>query len=429
MLVNAIAFYARPVRSLAPAALVNTNAFGASHLRQDLLLIPTIVENAQSFGASEVRVSRRYLQSSLVTNAQSFGDNQVRLANRTYLASIVFSNATGFGAHKFKKRLTATSYTNASTFGTQTVRTPEKKFSYSNALGTGDRRGTITVTTSGGSSSGTVANLVDGTTSGNPFFSGAVTFKFDLGSAKVIKQARWKQTNSTAHGLYKWQGSTDDASYADIGSAFTLGGESVNHHDELLGNDSAYRYYKLTPTTGSMSASPDIQEVEFFIEGTTQDEPATSYHAPISNGNRMSLINVSTTASLGGGTIDNFVDGVQDANNSTDAFWFVNGQSGKSITFDFSPSGKKQVIDAFNWHQQFSGDQGTWKAQGSDNGSSWTDIATGIHITGGGEYAWTNSTPYAQYRLVQTSGTTNDGPWITEIEFRAAPGVYSTDHI
>ena len=305
----------------------------------------------------------------------------------------------------------------------------EKHFSYSNALGTGDRRGSITVITSGGSSSGTVANLVDGTTSGNPFFSGPVTFKFDLGSSKVIKQARWKQTNSTDHGSYKWQGSNDDSSYADIGSAFTLGGEPVTYHDQLIGNDTAYGWYRLTPTTGSMSASPDIQEVEFFIEGVAQDEPATTYRATVSNGDRRSLINVSTTASLGAGSISNFVDGVQDTNNSSVAFWFVNGQSGKSITFDFSPSGKKQVVDAFIWRQQYGADHGTWKVQGSDDGSSWADLATGINITGTGEYAWTNSTPYARYRLQQTSGTTNDGPWITEIEFRAAPGVYSSDTI
>lgn len=429
MLVNTIAFYARPVRPLAPAALVNVNAFGAPILRHDLLLSPAALINTQSFGATQVRISRRYLLPTVLLNPQSFGDNQVGLANRIYVAPTAVTNVSVFGVHKFKKRLTAATYANTNAFGAQTIHAAEKKFGYSNLLGSGDRRGTITATTSGGSSSGTVANLVDGTTSGNPFFSGAVTFKFDLGSAKVIKQARWKQSNATGHGLYKWQGSTDDVSYSDIGSAFTLGGETVNYHDQLLGNDTAYRYYRLAPTTGSMSASPDIQEVEFFIEGTTQDEPATSYHAPISSGNRTALINVSTTAPLGGGTIDNFVDGVQDANNSSDAFWFVNGQSGKSITFDFTPSSKKQVIDAFNWHQQFSGDQGTWKVQGSDGGSSWTDIASGIHITAGGEYTWTNSTPYAQYRLLQTSGVTNDGPWITEIEFRAAPGIYSADQI
>jgi hypothetical protein len=73
------------------------------------------------------------------------------------------------------KRGSNQSPTNAptmSTFGAHSIASAAKKYSYSNTLGIGNRTGTITVTTSGGSSSGTVANLVDGTTSSNPFFSG-----------------------------------------------------------------------------------------------------------------------------------------------------------------------------------------------------------------------------------------------------------------
>jgi hypothetical protein len=208
----------------------------------------------------------------------------VQLRSRTYLSPNTVGNTSSFGSHRFRKRLLATIFSNVNMFGAHSIASAAKKYSYSNTLGTGDRRSTITVTTSGGSSSGTVANLVDGTTSGNPFFSGGVTFTFDLGSAKVIKQVRWKQTNSTAHGLYKWQGSNDDSSYTDIGGAFTLGGATVNIHQTLINNETAYRYYKLTPTTGSMSASPDIQEVEFFIEGSTSDQPDTCYLYPCGGG-------------------------------------------------------------------------------------------------------------------------------------------------
>src|SRR5689334_23054911 len=101
MLVNTIAFYARPVHPLTPAALVNANAFGAPVIRHDLLLFPSAVDNGQSFGAVEVRVSRRYLQVAALVNAPSFGDNQVQLANRIYLAPTAYSNVSAFGAHKF----------------------------------------------------------------------------------------------------------------------------------------------------------------------------------------------------------------------------------------------------------------------------------------------------------------------------------------
>ena len=81
---------------------------------------------------------------------------------------------------------------------------------------------------------------------------GAITFKFDLGSAKIIRQARWRQDTSTTHtGLFQWQGSNDDASYTSIGGTFNLGGAPITHHDALLGNNAAYRYYRLIPTAGA----------------------------------------------------------------------------------------------------------------------------------------------------------------------------------
>ena len=104
---------------------------------------------------------------------------------------------------------------------------------------------------------------------------GAIAFKFDLGSAKVIRQARWRQDASTTHnGLFQWQGSNDDVTYADIGSTFILGGAPVTHHDSLLGNSTAYRWYRLQPTANaSVSGTPYLREVEFYIEGEL-DGPA-----------------------------------------------------------------------------------------------------------------------------------------------------------
>ena len=47
---------------------------------------------------------------------------------------------------------------------------------------------------------------------------------------KVIKQARWNQSNGSTHGTFKWQGSNDGTSYSDIGGTFTLGGATVQVH-------------------------------------------------------------------------------------------------------------------------------------------------------------------------------------------------------
>ena len=99
--------------------------------------------------------------------------------------------------------------------------------------GSGDRTGNITVTLGGVTAGGgSASQLVNGSTA-NEFWwnsGSAATLKFDLGTAKVIKQARWKQSNSSTHGTFKWQGSNDDTTYTDIGGTFTLGGATVQIH-------------------------------------------------------------------------------------------------------------------------------------------------------------------------------------------------------
>jgi hypothetical protein len=446
MLVNTIAFYPRPLRTLAPSTLVNDSEFGSPLVHQTIFLSPLTIVNEQSFGAQDLAVTRRYLWPGVVENAQGFGVNQVQLRGRTYLSPTTVTNTSTLGSHRFKKMLLATAVSNTSTFGAHSIASAAKKYSYSNTLGTGNRTGTITVTTSGGSSSGTVANLVDGTTASNPFFSGGVTFKFDLGSARVIKQVRWKQTSSTAHGLYKWQGSNDDSSYADIGGAFTLGGATVNIHQTLINNETAYRYYKLTPTTGSMSASPDIQEVEFFIEGSTSDQPDTCYLYPCGGGvnaggqspgtggngvSRASLIAITASFTPPDGTLAKLVDGLA-GNNSSQSTDFTNGLTNATITFDFQPSGKKHVVTGITWEQNNSTGQGNYDWEASQDNTSWTTLKSNFSLVNGSSFnetTWTSTTAYRYHRLKQVGGSTSSSPWVHEIYFKCAPGAYAADAI
>ena len=188
-------------------------------------------------------------------------------------------NGNQFGAqnvHFATKLLAQTKVTNANQFGAQAVGVAEKTFSYSNPLGTGDRTGTITVATSGGTTFDSPSRLVNGNTTENIFWGfGAIAFRFDLGSAKVIRQARWRQDTSTTHnGLFPCQGSNDDTTYTDIGGTFNLGGTPISLCNTLIDNGTAYRYYKLTPTSGaSISGTPYLREVEFYIEGSVDDPP------------------------------------------------------------------------------------------------------------------------------------------------------------
>ena len=170
----------------------------------------------------------------------------------------------------------ASAVINLGQFGAATIVEAEKYFSYLNALGSGDRTAEITVTTSGGTPIDSPMQLVNGDTTENRFWGfGPITIKFDLGVAKIIRQARWIQDTSTAHnGLFQWRGSNDNATYDDIGDTFNLGGSPVSLHNSLLGNVTAYRWYRLVPTGGaSINGTPYLREVEFYIEGSIDNPP------------------------------------------------------------------------------------------------------------------------------------------------------------
>lgn len=152
---------------------------------------------------------------------------------------------------------------------------------------------------------------------------------------------------------------------------------------------------------------------------------ATSYSNSGGTGDRISLITITTTASLGGGSnIDRLIDGTKTVNNTSAACWWIAGQSGREIVFDYTPSGFKQIIDEFTWTQQFGATQGTWSFQGW-NGSSYVDLLTGITLGTGGAviaYSFSNTNDYVKYRLLQTSGVTDDNPWLQEWEAKIEQG-------
>lgn len=150
--------------------------------------------------------------------------------------------------------------------------------SYSNPGGTGDRRSTIAATvTPGLLQAGSIDALLNGDTSTNnytlstSFVNGAsvagaaITFDFGHGAAKLIKEARWRQTNASVHGTWRWQGSHDLVTWNDIGTTFTLGGNSAQLQMELAANADAWRAYRLLGVSGTASGNPYLYEVEFKI--------------------------------------------------------------------------------------------------------------------------------------------------------------------
>lgn len=76
-------------------------------------------------------------------------------------------------------------------------------------------------------------------------------------SRAAAREAKWYQSAADTHGNWKWQGSNDNSSYNDIGSSFTLGSASVGQIlTTLTGNQTAYRYYRLTKVSASTNEGP-----------------------------------------------------------------------------------------------------------------------------------------------------------------------------
>jgi hypothetical protein len=142
-----------------------------------------------------------------------------------------------------------------------------------------------------------------------------------------------------------------------------------------------------------------------------------SYTHAYGTGNRSASITASTTFTLGGSVAGKWVDG----NTSSDGAYVTSSQSasGKEIKFVFAAA---VCIDQVRFVCEASHPQlGTFSWQGSNDGTNWTTLTSGISLMSGAGTTTYTVTPgvYTQYRFLGTSGTTGTGYWIFEAEFRA----------
>lgn len=140
--------------------------------------------------------------------------------------------------------------------------------------------------------------------------------------------------------------------------------------------------------------------------------------AEYTTGARTGNIVVTSDFNKFSGTFDNLVDGGFAAN-STDSF-NMSTATGTYITFDFG-IGARVVVTEAKWYQNnTTSHTGSWKWQGSNDNSSFTDIGT--TFTWGGVATQTittlsgNTVGYRYYRLF--GGTPSSNPWFTEMEFK-----------
>lgn len=154
---------------------------------------------------------------------------------------------------------------------------------------------------------------------------------------------------------------------------------------------------------------------------------APSYSNAGGTGDRTSAITATISPTiLTGGTASNLVDGGT-ANNYTDSISFnAITVTDLFIRFDFGLSSYRIVTEA-TWRQGSTATHGTWKWQGSVDGTTWQDIGTSFTLGGATAQVQTtladNRRGYRFYQLLGVSGTANGGPYIQEVEFKIAKSV------
>ncbi|MEJ8308820.1 discoidin domain-containing protein [Agrobacterium larrymoorei] len=160
---------------------------------------------------------------------------------------------------------------------------------------------------------------------------------------------------------------------------------------------------------------------------------SASYSNPGGTGNRSSLITVSSTLAASGSP-SALVDGSDTGSYATS----VQAVSGKNIRFDFG-AGSARYIAEMRWRQGTATTQGVFKWQGSNDGSTWTDIGSEFTLHGGNVavgslYESLNTeigkatSLYRYFQLLGVSGNSTD-TFIREVEFKIDTVVPSTNNM
>jgi len=152
--------------------------------------------------------------------------------------------------------------------------------------------------------------------------------------------------------------------------------------------------------------------MDFFKPSTV----AAAYANAGGTGDRTSTITATTSLSLAGGTPSNWVNGDL---TETVTWWDTQAVAGLYIRFYFTTY--KQITEA-KFYQSNSNGQGTWKWQGSNNGTTWTDIGSSFTLGGATTQTMTelsgNGSGYQYYQLLGVSGSTVNNAYAYEFEFK-----------
>lgn len=150
---------------------------------------------------------------------------------------------------------------------------------------------------------------------------------------------------------------------------------------------------------------------EITQEATGTANAAPGYGNPDGNGDRQLTVTYMGSDSWAGGGPYAALDG-----STANSGWLNSGQTG-TLAWDFH---RPRVITEITWKQSGATSQGTFNIDGSNDFSSWTTLTTGVNLGGTNPTVATfsNSTGYRFYRFNRTAGSTSNGPYVTEVEFK-----------
>ncbi len=207
----------------------------------------------------------------------------------------------------------------------------------------------------------------------------------------------WDQTNVAGDTAYSlWYGNFASAAGTTSGAFATCNGD--------------------LDSTVSIGVKTSDGLTKLKATATASAPGATAYANPGGSGDRTASITVTTNISSGG-TITTLVNGATGAGD-----WYWNNDSAeKYLRFDFGVGASKLVTEA-KMYQSTTDSHGTWKWQGSNNGTDWADIGSSFTMGGATTNTMTsmaaNASTYRYYQAVKVSGVSSSAPYIREWEFK-----------
>lgn len=255
-----------------------------------------------------------------------------------------------------------------------------------------------------------------------PVFSSGTTASFDENDTGTVYTAAATGIGTITYSIV---GGADSTEFNIDGSTGVLEFNTPPDYEIPTDADTDNDYVvTIRATDGTTALTTDITVTVTVDDVGEVASRAPSYWNPGARDYRVGLITVSSSLTITGGN-DGLIEGIRDT-----GIFFANGQtvSGAYVRFDFDPGaiGIKKRITELNWYQSVGTSNGTWKLQGSDDASSWTDISSSDFTfnVGAGQTIDNgisgNTAYYRYYQLLGVSGTTSSFPSQLEIQFKIA---------